>query len=78
RALVFQSDLRMSSHSQTPLARASTSTHGPNVDRVRERGVELAFSGQDVAIKGLDVDANVSATKAHTLADAAKPNYDVA
>ncbi|AGR72998.1 TonB-dependent receptor [Burkholderia pseudomallei] len=75
RASVFQSDLRNSIYSQTTLAGASTYTNVSNVDRVRVRGVELAFSGQDVALKGLDVDANVSATNAQTLADAANPNY---
>ncbi|WP_207888652.1 TonB-dependent receptor, partial [Pseudomonas sp. 30_B] len=56
RASVFQSDLRNSIYSQTTLAGASTYTNVSNVDRVRVRGVELAFSGQDVALKGLDVD----------------------
>ncbi|WP_323118471.1 TonB-dependent receptor [Burkholderia alba] len=75
RASLFQSDLRNSIYSQTTVAGAATYTNISNVDRVRVRGVELAFSGQDVLLKGLDVDANVSATRAQTLADAANPGY---
>ncbi|KVH68513.1 TonB-dependent receptor [Burkholderia ubonensis] len=75
RASVFQSDLRDSIYSQTTVSGASTVTNTSNVDRVRVRGVELAFSGQNVGLKGLDVDANVSASNAQILSDAANPAY---
>ncbi|HEF4754767.1 TPA: TonB-dependent receptor, partial [Burkholderia multivorans] len=72
---VFQSDLRDSIYSQTTVAGASTVTNISNVDRVRVRGVELAFSGENVGLKGLAIDANVSASSAQILADAANPAY---
>ncbi|HLX03297.1 MAG TPA: TonB-dependent receptor [Trinickia sp.] len=75
RASVFQSDLRNSIYSQTTVDGASTFTNISNVDRVRVRGVELAFSGQNVLLPGFDLDANVSAASARTLADAANPAY---
>ncbi|HDR9472391.1 TonB-dependent receptor [Burkholderia multivorans] len=75
RASVFQSDLRDSIYSQTTVAGASTVTNISNVDRVRVRGVELAFSGENVGLKGLAIDANVSASNAQILADAANPAY---
>ncbi|KVE24377.1 TonB-dependent receptor [Burkholderia singularis] len=75
RASVFQSDQRNAIYSQTTLAGAATYTNISNVDRVRVRGVELAFSGQNVGLRGLDVDANVSATNAQILADAANAVY---
>ncbi|MBR8057072.1 TonB-dependent receptor [Burkholderia dolosa] len=75
RASVFQSDLRDSIYSQTTVSGASTVTNVSNVDRVRVRGVELAFSGENVGFSGLDIDANVSASNAQILADAANPAY---
>jgi iron complex outermembrane receptor protein len=75
RASVFQSDLRNSIYSQTTVNGASTITNISNVDRVRVRGVELAFSGENVLLHGLDLDANVSASSARTLDDAANPAY---
>jgi len=75
RASVFQSDLRDSIYSQTTVSGASTVTNISNVDRVRVRGIELAFSGQSVGLRGLDIDANVSASNAQILADAANPAY---
>lgn len=41
----------------------------------RVRGVELAFSGENVGLKGLAIDANVSASNARILADVANPAY---
>ncbi|KVE62826.1 TonB-dependent receptor [Burkholderia vietnamiensis] len=75
RASVFQSDLRDSIYSQTTVSGATTVTNISNVDRVRVRGVELAFSGRNVGLRGLDIDANVSASNAQILADAANPAY---
>lgn len=75
RASVFQSDLRNSIYSQTTVSGASTVTNISNVDRVRVRGVELAFSGQNVGLNGFDIDANVSATHAPILADSANAAY---
>ncbi|MFL9872871.1 TonB-dependent receptor [Paraburkholderia megapolitana] len=75
RASIFQSDLRDSIYSQTTISGATTVTNISNVDRVRVRGVELAFSGQNVLLRGLDLDANVSASNARTLEDSANPGY---
>lgn len=75
RASVFQSDLRDSIYSQTTVSGATTVTNISTVDRVRVRGVELAFSGENVGLKGLAIDANVSASNAQILADAANPAY---
>jgi len=75
RASVFQSDLRDSIYSQTTVSGSTTVTNISNVDRVRVRGVELAFSGQNVLLHGLDLDANVTATHSKILADAANPSY---
>jgi iron complex outermembrane receptor protein len=75
RASVFRSDQRNAIYSQTTVNGATTVTNFSNVDRVRVHGAELAFSGQNVLLHGLDLDANVSATDARTLADAANPSY---
>ncbi|MFP3702121.1 TonB-dependent receptor, partial [Burkholderia sp. SIMBA_013] len=75
RASVFQSDLRDSLYSQTTVSGASTVTNISNVDRVRVHGVELGFSGRNVGLRGLDIDANVSASNAQILADTANPAY---
>jgi iron complex outermembrane recepter protein len=75
RASLFQSDLRNLIYGQTTVSGASTVTNISNVDRVRLRGAELAFSGQNVLLRGLDLDANASASNARTLADTANPNY---
>ncbi|KKL38072.1 hypothetical protein WR30_08160 [Burkholderia contaminans FFH2055] len=75
RASVFQSDLRDSICSQTAVSGATTVTNISNADRVRVRGVELAFSGEKVGLKGLAIDANVSASNAQILADVANPEH---
>lgn len=79
RASVFQSDLSDSIYSQTTVSGATTVTNISNVDhlrgRGRVRGVELAFSGENVGLKGLAIDASVSASNARILADVANPAY---
>ncbi|VWD49524.1 TonB-dependent receptor [Burkholderia contaminans] len=75
RASVFQSDLRDSICSQTTVSGATTVTNISNADRVRVRGVELAFSGEKVGLTGLAIDANVSASNAQILADVANPAH---
>ncbi|UCF24826.1 MAG: TonB-dependent receptor [Ralstonia sp.] len=79
RTSLFQSDIRDSIYSQTNITVTPNVTNVQNVDRVRTRGIELAYSGQDVArdvgVRGVDIEANVAFTQAKTLADAANPTY---
>lgn len=79
RASLFQSDVRDSLYTQTNITVTPNVTSVQNVDRVRTRGIELAYSGQDVArdlgVRGVDIEANAAFTQARTLADAANPAY---
>ncbi len=79
RTSLFQSDVRDSLYTQTNITVTPNVTPVQNVDRVRTRGIELAYSGQDVArdlgTRGVDVEANVAFTQSRTLADAANPTY---
>ncbi|MEV8472770.1 TonB-dependent receptor [Ralstonia sp. UNC404CL21Col] len=79
RTSLFQSDVRDSIYTQTNITVTPNVTNVQNVDRVRTRGIELAYSGQDVlqgaGVRGVDVEANVAFTQSKTLADAANPTY---
>jgi len=71
--------VRDSIYTQTNITVTPNVTNVQNVDRVRTRGIELAYSGQDVlqdaGVRGVDVEANVAFTQSKTLADAANPTY---
>ncbi|MGC8141262.1 TonB-dependent receptor domain-containing protein, partial [Salmonella enterica] len=59
RTSLFQSDVRDSIYTQTNILVTPNVTNVQNVDRVRTRGIELAYSGQnvlqDLGVRGVDV-----------------------
>jgi iron complex outermembrane receptor protein len=44
-----------------------------NIDKVRSRGVETSYQGQDVGMNGLDIIANVAYTRSRILANSQNP-----
>jgi iron complex outermembrane recepter protein len=73
RASLFEDDIRDTILSQTNILVLPNITNFQNIDRVRTRGVELSASANDVAIKGLDLLANVSYAHAVILENANNP-----
>lgn len=73
RFSLFQSDIRNTIYTQTDITVTPTVTNIQNIGRVRTRGVEVAFSGQNVLLHGLGIDANLALTTSKILADAQNP-----
>jgi iron complex outermembrane receptor protein len=60
RASLFEDDVRDTIYSQTNITVFPNVTNIQNIDRVRTRGLEVSTSWHDVAIRGLDLTANVA------------------
>lgn len=65
RATVFLETTRDALYSQTNVAAGSNISNIQNVDRIRTRGLELAWQASDVALHGLDISSSL--TYAHSL-----------
>lgn len=74
RVSVFQSRIANAIYQQTSLDTPPV-TNYQNIGMVRTRGVELAYTGHDVGIPGLKVNANVSYAQAKILANPFNPTY---
>lgn len=74
RVSLFQSRIRNAIYQQTSLDTPPV-TNYQNIGLVRTRGIELAYSGHDVGIRGLKVNANVSYAQARILANPFNPTY---
>ena len=74
RASLFQDDVRDSIFSQTNVTVTPNVTNVQNVDRVRTRGVETAFSIAIPAIESLSFDGNLAYARARILEN---DNYPV-
>jgi len=71
RATLFHESTKDALYSQ--LIPNSTVSRVQNVDKIRTTGVELAYTGQDVGIKGLDLGGSLTYADSKTVADAAFP-----
>ncbi|WP_208509624.1 TonB-dependent receptor domain-containing protein [Variovorax paradoxus] len=71
RATLFHETTKNALYSQ--LIPNSTVSRVQNVDRMRTTGVELAYTGQDVGIQGLDLGGSLTYADSKTVADAAFP-----
>lgn len=71
RATLFHETTKNALFNQ--LIPGSTVSRVQNVDKVRTTGVELAYTGQDVLMKGLDVGGSLTYANSRTVADAAFP-----
>ncbi len=71
RATLFHETTKNALFNQ--LIPGSTVSRVQNVDKVRTTGVELAYTGQDVLMKGLDVGGSLTYANSKTVADAAFP-----
>lgn len=67
RISLFEDDIRNAIFQQQQIVGATTVTTVQNVKRVRTRGIETVFQGNDVLVKGVDLQASVAFTQARTL-----------
>jgi iron complex outermembrane receptor protein len=74
RFTLFQDDVKNTIFSQTDTTVIPNVTNFQNIDKVRSRGVETSYQGQDVGIQGLDVIANVAYTRSKILANSQNPD----
>ena len=71
RATLFHETTKNALYSQ--LIPNTTISRVQNIDKVRTTGVELAYTGQNVFIKGLDLGGSLTYADSKTVADAAFP-----
>lgn len=74
RATLFQSRIGNAIYQQTSTTTPPV-TNYQNVGLVRTRGVEFAYAGKDVLLKGLRVNANIAFAQATILENAFNPSY---
>ncbi len=60
RMTLFQDDAYDALYSQTDITVFPTVTNIQNIDKIRTRGIELAFQGKDVGLRGLDLSGSVT------------------
>lgn len=73
RVSLFQDDVKNTIFSQTDTTTIPNVTSFQNIDKVRSRGVETAYQGQDVGVRGLDLIANLAYTQSKILANSQNP-----
>jgi iron complex outermembrane receptor protein len=73
RVSLFHDDVRDAILRQTDLTVVPNKTYVSNVDRVKTRGLELAWSTQDWLLRGLSLDANAAFTNSKVVANAKDP-----
>lgn len=74
RVSVFEDDIRNTILQQTNIN--TNVTNVQNIERVRTRGIEFAYTVSDVLIKGLNVDANLAFARSKTLKNSGNPAYE--
>jgi iron complex outermembrane receptor protein len=70
RFSLFQDDVKNTIFSQTDTTVIPNVTNFQNIGKVRSRGVETSYSGQDVLVHGLDLLASVAYTQSKIIANA--------
>ncbi len=73
RLSLFQDDVKNAIFSQTDTTVIPNVTSFQNIGKVRSRGVEVSYQGQDVGVHGLDLIASVAYTQSKILANAQNP-----
>ncbi|MFM0291727.1 MULTISPECIES: TonB-dependent receptor [Paraburkholderia] len=73
RLSLFQDDVKNTIFSQTDTTVIPNVTNFQNIGKVRSRGVETSYSGEDVLMRGLDLLASVAYTQSKILANAQNP-----
>lgn len=77
RVSLFQDDVRDAIFQQPQLLESGNSVVTvQNIDRVRTRGIELAWGARNLWLAGLDVEASLAFNRARTLSNAANPQYE--
>ncbi|WP_429402810.1 TonB-dependent receptor [Paraburkholderia sp. MM5482-R1] len=73
RFSLFQDDVKNTIFSQTDTTVIPSVTNFQNIGKVRSRGVEASYSGEDVFVRGLDLLASVAYTQSKILENARNP-----
>ncbi|MGZ9711084.1 TonB-dependent receptor [Glaciimonas sp. GNP009] len=73
RMSLFEDDVKNTLFSQTNTAVFPNVTNIQNIDRVRSRGVELRYSGENVILRGLDLSASVGYTRSIIVENSKNP-----
>ncbi|MGN6232852.1 MAG: TonB-dependent receptor [Trinickia sp.] len=73
RLSLFQDDVKNTIFSQTDTTVIPNVTSFQNIGKVRSRGVELSYQGEDVFVRGLDLLGSVAYTQSKILANAQNP-----
>lgn len=73
RFTLFQDDVKNTLFSQTNTTVIPSITNFQNIDKVRSRGIETSYEGQDVLIHGLDLTAGVAYTQSKIIANSGNP-----
>ncbi|MGF6817897.1 iron complex outermembrane receptor protein [Paraburkholderia atlantica] len=73
RLSLFQDDVKNTIFSQTDTTVIPNVTNFQNIGKVRSRGVESSYSGEDVFVHGLDLLASVAYTQSKILENAQNP-----
>nr|WP_042260781.1 TonB-dependent receptor [Paraburkholderia heleia] len=73
RLTLFQDDVKNTIFSQTDTTVIPNVTNFQNIGKVRSRGVETSYQGEDVILRGLDLAASVAYTQSKILENAQNP-----
>ncbi|MDR5854484.1 TonB-dependent receptor [Caballeronia sp. LZ062] len=73
RFTLFQDDVKNTILSQTNTTVIPNVTNFQNIDKVRSRGAEASYEGEDVILRGLDLAANVAYTQSKIIANSGNP-----
>ncbi|HEX7933269.1 MAG TPA: TonB-dependent receptor [Paraburkholderia sp.] len=73
RFSLFQDDVKNTIFSQTDTTVIPNVTNFQNIGKVRSRGVETSYSGENVFVRGLDLMASVAYTQSKIIANAQSP-----
>ncbi|CAB3641934.1 Ferric enterobactin receptor [Paraburkholderia phenoliruptrix] len=73
RFSLFQDDVKNTIFSQTDTTVIPNVTNFQNIGKVRSRGVETSYAGEDVFVRGLDLLASVAYTQSKIVANAQNP-----
>ncbi|WP_082799748.1 TonB-dependent receptor [Collimonas arenae] len=73
RMSLFEDDVKNTLFSQTNTTVFPNVTSIQNIDRVRSRGIELSYAGEDVLLRGLDLSASVGYTRSIILENSKNP-----
>jgi iron complex outermembrane receptor protein len=73
RLSLFQDDVKNTIFSQTDTTVIPNVTSFQNIGKVRSRGVELSYQGEDVFVHGLDLIGSVAYTQSKIIANSQNP-----